>query len=543
MQVLAGSAYGLDSQQEADLGKAQTAVKNAEADLKAARGSAGTAGKPAKGSRAKLTVMRLDSAQKRLDEASVLLGDLPGDDAEVEALQTKYDAAAAGVAEVRAILNPGAPAKVKAPADTAGASDGGGGQAEASAAPKAARLDYKQEKLLKDAKWYVRETGNYTAKVSAVVARFDGDGPKPVHSEVRGALETAGTAWKKHELAAEYIGQLPAEHPDVRVVLDEVNQGGALIGALVSRLQAVDVELAKITGMEHYPNYDKDYELLRDLSGRYARFEITVQQPEKLAGIVSEDGQVLGEIQRIARTYLPLVEQKTDTGVKMEQAFDHFQTSRNQFAAALIEYKNGLPAAFEADLAEANKLADQGVSEGKPMYFGEFGGVEQRFGWAEQKLIVLRAFGEDEAKPYVERLAAVRGQIRERAKALEAQIIAENALPNDAYTGGDRDELVTYAKEAWAKEQAGAEVLAVRIPSQAWERDTRWQWSNGAFYKIDSSHVQVQLIVKHDETLAVIRPINLYRNHLKGDTVTASVLWGIDEDLGPRSYLLLEKIR
>jgi hypothetical protein len=537
-----GSAYGLDGQQAADLGKAQTAVKNGEADLSAARGSAGTAGKPAKGSRAKLTVMRLDSAQKRLDEASVLLAKLPGDDGEVGALQGRYDAAVLGVAEVRAILNPGAPAESgEAKEAAASGSDAGGGQKAES--PSVAKLDYKQEKLVKDARWYVRETEKYAGGAAEVVARLDGEGVKPVHSEVLGALEAVAMGWTKQKLAAEYIGQLPAGHPQVEPTAEAVRAGGDRLGALESRLKAVDVELSKITGMEHYPEYEKDYGLLRDLSGRYARFEITVQQPEKLARIIEEDGEVLKEIQRIARTYLPLVEQRTDTGVKMEQAFNHFQTSRSGFVGELIEYKNGLPAAFESDLKGANDLADQGVAEGKPGYFGENSGIAQRFGWAEQKLIVLRAFGEEEAKPYVERLEEVRGQIRERAKSLEAQIIAENALPNDAYVGGDRDELVKYAEEAWAEEQPGAEVLMARIPSQAWTRDTRWRWSSGAFYKIDASHVQVQLIVKHDEKLAVIRPINLSKNHLKGDTVAASALWGVDVEVGPRSYLLLEKVK
>ena len=107
----------------------------------------------------------------------------------------------------------------------------------------------------------------------------------------------------------------------------------------------------------------------------------------------------------------------------------------------------------------------------------------------------------------------------------------------------DRDELVAYATKAWAELQPDAQVLTARIPSQAWTRDTRWEWSNGAFYKIDASKVQVQLIVKHDDTLAVIRPVNLYKNHLKGDTVNAYPMDAIDEDLLPQRYLMLEKVK
>ncbi len=534
-------AYGLDDQEQADLDKAQTAVKNAEADLKAARGSAGTAENPAKGSRAKLTAMRLDSADKRLGEASDLLAKLPADDDEVKAVQAKYDAAAKGVAEVRAILNPEA-ADQK---DAADASDETGGEdapAGASPAQAAPKLDYKQEKLLKDAGWYVRETDNYAGSASAVVARLDAEGSKPVHSEVRAALETVATGWKKHALAVGYIEQLPAGHPQVQPTADEVKRGGELLGALESRLKAVDVELAKLTGMEHYPDFENDFALLRDFTGRYYSFQLVSQQPEKLAQVVSEDGQVLAEVKRIAQTYLPLVEQRTDEGGQIEKQFGHFQSQRNAFSGALIEYKQQLPAAFEADIKEATDLADQGVAEQKPLFFGKDSGIEQRLGWAEQKLLVLQAFSEEEAKPYVERIEAVRGQIRERAKALESQIIAGNTLPPDEFTGGDRDEVVRYAKDAWAKEQPDAEVLMERIPSQAWTRDTRWQWSNGAFYKIDTSKLQVQLIVKHDDKLAVSRPINIYKNHLKGDTVTAFPMDEIDDELRPQRFMLLEKV-
>ncbi len=534
-----GSVYGLD---EALLGKAENEVKNAEYDLKSARESAGTAANPAKGSRAKLTTMRLDSAQKRLDQAAVYLKELPADDASVSSVQGRYDTAAAGVAEVRAILNPSAPPKEAKPVESAPADAEGSGEAEPAPAPTVPKLDYKQEELLKNARWYVRETTGYTNAVAAVVARIDADGPKPVHSEIRDGLATVETAKKKHALAADYIAQLPAGHPQVQPVADQVTEAAALIGAQESRLRAVDVELAKLTGMEHYPNYDADFKLMQDLAGRYRSFGFTVQQPEKLAQVVQEDGQVLAEITRIAKTYVPLVEQKTDAGDQMERIFNHFQSSRNEFAAELVEYKKTLPAAFEADLKEAMDIADQGVAEQKPMFFGENSGIEQRFGWAETKLLVLRAFGEEEAKPYVTRLAEVRAQVREQAKSLEAKIIAENTLPPDRYTGGDRDVLVEYATKAWAEQQPDAQVLTACIPSQDWTRDTRWQWSNGAFYKIDASNVQVQLIIKHDDKLAVVRPVNLYKNHLKGDTVNAYPMDEAGEELQPRRYLMLEKV-
>jgi hypothetical protein len=103
--------------------------------------------------------------------------------------------------------------------------------------------------------------------------------------------------------------------------------------------------------------------------------------------------------------------------------------------------------------------------------------------------------------------------------------------------------LIELAKEAWARQQADAAVLTACIPSQAWERSTRWEWSAGAFHKVDKSHIQVQLIVKHDDKLAVIRPVNLYKNHLKGDSINAWSMDAIEDELIPQRYLLLEKVK
>lgn len=539
LTVTSTHVFALDETQQTNLDKAETVIKNAGADLDAARGSAGTVAKPAKGSRAKLTAMRLDSARERLKEAAELLGELPADDDAVKSVQEKHDAVTNGVSEVQAIITPKTEPEQEPSEDTGEAT----APAVAATAEPASKLHYTQEKLVKDANWYVRETNNYADAAAAVVAQMDAEGPKPVHSEVRAALNSIDTGKKKHALAVDYINQLPADHPQVKPTADAVKRAGDRLGALESRLRAEDVKLAKLTGMEHYPNFEQDFTLLQDLGRRYYDFHQTMQQPEKLAQVVAEDGQVLAEIQRIAKTYLPLVEQRTPQGERVEQQFGHFQTQRNKFAAELVAYKQELPALFEADLKEVTDLADEGVAKNSSMYFGKNSGVEQRFGWAEQKLLVMRAFSEEEAKPYAERLEQVREEVRQRAKSLEAQIIANNPLPDDNFEGEDRDVIVQLATDAWAKQQPGAEVLTVRIPSQAWARDTRWQWSNGAFYKIDSSSVQVQLLIKHDDKLAVVRPINLYKNHLKADTLTASPMDTIDEDLIPQRYVVRDKLQ
>jgi hypothetical protein len=50
-------------------------------------------------------------------------------------------------------------------------------------------------------------------------------------------------------------------------------------------------------------------------------------------------------------------------------------------------------------------------------------------------------------------------------------------------------------------------VLAVRFPSQQWNRETMWRYQNREWYRIDRSKLQAQLIVKRDAKLAAIQPV------------------------------------
>ncbi len=336
---------------------------------------------------------------------------------------------------------------------------------------------------------------------------------------------------------------LPSGHPDVAALAAEIQSKGDEIQALKSRLQAEDAKLRKITGMENYPNYKKDFDLLGSFSQRYGDFRFTVQHPKILAGVIEEDGQCLKEIRRIANTYAPLAAQKTAEGEAMEKRVAYVLKRRKRFSAQLEAYKATLPAAIEKDIAEATRIADEGVQNKKPMYFHRNSGIDQVLGFAEAKILVLKAFGDGSAAPFEKRLSEARKAIAKQAKSLEAEIIANNTLPLDAYKGADRAVLVQKAIDAWKKSQPDAKVLVAKIPEEAWEHEIYWKWWRGAFRKVDRSHIQVQLFVQYDDNLAVIRPINLYKNHLKGDTIDAYPFNEVDAELGPDYFFPLAKVK
>lgn len=550
--VAGGSVQASCAPVQAALQSAESLIRGAEADIRSAQGSAGTAARPAKGSRRKLTEMRLDSARQRLAKAAQLLGKYPASHAGAASLRKRQAAALKAITQIQAILDPGSASTGKKPAPVSkdggkkpvtGSGNGGTANGGAAGGAKARRLDYKQEKLLKDSRWYLRETQKYLKPATATLARLDGTGPKPVVAEVQGALASVGRAIPKYNLAVENIGQLPANHPDVAKVRKQIQELGQTLGAVKSRLQAESKRLQKLTGLASYPTYKKDFELLGAFSQRYGNLEMLKQQPEKLAQIIQEDANTIKEIQRIAKTYQTLADQKTPEGKSMAKRVLYVVGRRKTFARDLMAYKQTLPKAIERDLSEALRIAKEGVEKKRPLYFGENSGIAQQLGFAEKKILVLRAFSDAEARPWVEKMAAARKQIARSAKALQADIIANNQLPPDRYQDKDRAALIRLATETWAKEQKGAKVLAARIPSKAWARTTRWQWSSGAFRKVDYSKLQVQLIVQHDDKLAVVRPVNLFKDHLKGDTLTAAPFHKMSDELQPQSLLLLTKIR
>ncbi len=537
---------GLDEQQQAAHRAAQTALKAAQADLDAARSSAGTAGNPAKGARLRLTQTRLDSARQRLEQAAGVLGQLPAEDQAVKETRLAHEQATQAAAEIQAIINPPASSESGAAAKKDEAKSGSEAKADAgkpASAAAAPKLDYKQEELLRNARFNLREVAGGVEKAGSVVSALDAPDNKVVHGQVVSALATLEQAFTKLKHANDALAQLPASHPQVSPVVKAAAEAGEKLGAYQSRLQAQEKALGQLAGVGNYPRFDQDFTLLQELSRRYGDFAAVSQQPELLAQIIREDTQVMQEIQRIARTYLPLVEQKTDAGQRMEKLFNHFQSQRGGFATQLMEYRKTLPDAFQKDVDQVQKLVQQAVQEKKPAFFAPEGGVEQHLQFAQQKLLVMEAFGEEAAAPFKARMQQVRDQAKAQAKSLEEQIIAGNVLPNDNYKGADRDAIIAMAKEGWSHQQKDAKILKAVIPSESWTHDTRWRWTRDAFVKVDVSRIQVQLVIQHDGQLAVIQPVNIHKDHLQNDRLTGHPLREGSETPPPQAFLLLSKVK
>jgi hypothetical protein len=192
-------------------------------------------------------------------------------------------------------------------------------------------------------------------------------------------------------------------------------------------------------------------------------------------------------------------------------------------------------------LAEVRKIADQAVAEQKPLFFT--GGIPQQLGFAEEMLELCQSLDKKMAAALNKEVEQLKAYLKKTEHSLRTAIIAANTLPSDRYRGDDRATLEKKAADTWKKIEPDAEVLTVRLPNEKWKREILWRNQTGTWYKIDRSRMQAQVIVKHDDKLAEIRPINLWIDHLSQNALTGTPYHEKGEELQPSFLLSLEKVK
>jgi hypothetical protein len=70
-----------------------------------------------------------------------------------------------------------------------------------------------------------------------------------------------------------------------------------------------------------------------------------------------------------------------------------------------------------------------------------------------------------------------------------------------------------------------------------------WRYQNREWYLVDRSKVQAQVIVKRDAKIAEVHPVNIWKDHVNNDKVSAFPLFDAKEELSPQSLLLVEKVK
>ena len=526
--ILSGAAAMAAPAEERVLAAVDQQLRQIENNLKLAEETLGPEGTTAAASKAKLAAVRLGQAAAAMPAVEAALAPLAGDDQAVAALRARLATTAEAIKRLQERLS-GKPTAAGAVV----AGTGGSGQ----------KLDYRQEEQLRAADFNVREVeGNLQALQELVKAlRPIADQSTIDFRQVAAGMNTVANAERKAGFAEESLRQLPGDGKgveDVRRRLDEARQG---MGEAVAYLRPLHEKLLALVAPASYPQLPNDLRRLRDLAMMYNNPQVLQSRFEDGIVLLTQREAVAAESKRIAQLYQPLILQKTEEGKQVEGAINAFAANFQAFATAAEQRRGALPEEVRGELATAERLVAEAASSKNVLPFT--GGIPEAIARAEERLALLRLLDAEAEKALRGAVAATKAGIEQQQAALRATIIESTPVPPDRYGGSDRQILIERATASWQQLEKTAKVIKAVIPSEQWSRTTRWEYASGTWTLVDYSRLQVQLLVAHDEAKAVIRPINLTKDHQRGDELRAVPLDSLGDQLIPQRYLLLSKLK
>ncbi len=526
----------------ADVASANSSLKRAESNLELVDGSIGHLKSPPKGSAAKLAKMRLDGALGDIEAAKKKLEGLSG--AGVAEATKRYNEAVKLHKKLSDILTgaPPAPAPTPTPSPTP---DPAPDPKPDTDKPKTVKLGYPHADNFKNTLFTLRRVEADTASLTNLIEAL-----RPVkdqltinHRKTAGAMEKIKETRRQAGFVSTGLAKIPSNGEGVAEAGQRLANARSSVDRAEAYFKPLHAQLMNLINPANYPKYTEDLNRLSELSRAYNNLDYLFREQRAAAAETYGQLEVANaECVRIAQAYLRLMEQETELGKQIEIAGNNFLGGHAAFTAKAQEQAAGLPADIRKDLAEADQYANEAVQNQKPMWFT--GGIPQRMEWADDKLALYHVLDPKGAVAVQAEVDAMKASLAQRADSLKELIIRENPLPNDRYVGADREKAIAVAVSAWKIQEKDFELLTVRIPSEAWSRETKWTYSNGTWYFVDKSTLQIRLIVadKANPAQAIDRPINVRMDHQKGDALIGVPMRSFDEELQPNEYLLRDKI-
>ena len=510
----------------ADIDKVNGLLRRAESNLESVAANLANRTSPPGGSAGKLLASRLEQALGDITPARELLEKIPAGTEGREEAVARYTAAANEYNRLRAIMtgsNEPAPAQ----------------QTEGT------KLNYQQEETLSGARFNLREVEAGANQLTTALEKLREveDQLKIDFREVDGLLGVVENARRKSGFVKDALDKLPADGLGVPEVRQALVNADAKVTTAADFLRPLNEKLRKLIDPANYPEFEADRKRLSELSVMFGNPMVFQTNRLLAAETIAESQAAMDECVRIAQKYTRLMDQRTDQGKAIEGVGNSFLRRHAEFMATAETERVALPDAIREDLNKALKDANHAVAEQKPLWFT--GGIPQVMGFAEERVVLLEALDEELGKQMRAEYEETQKQLQTQADSLRELIIRENRMPRDAFAGEDREKAIKTALSAWKIQQEEFEVLAVRIPAESWARETKWTYSNGTWYFVDRSKLQVRLIVADHENpeLAIDRPINIWKDHQKGDSMIGTPLFGFKDKLQPSDYLLKTNVK
>ena len=435
----------LHSHRATDVAQVNAHLKRAEANLELVNGSIGHLTEAPKGSAGKLARVRLDQAFGDVEAARKLLEGLEGEG--VAEAAARHKAARELYDKLDGILSGETPKPApegeepEATEDPPKQEKSKGGEKQDPAKPSDQRpatvkLGYPHADNFKNTLFTLRRVEGDLGGVMKLLEEL-----RPVtdqlsiqHRTVAGAVATITETRRQAGFVKDGLAKIPKNGEGVAEAQERLAGALASLDTAEAYLQPLNAQLAKFIDPANYPEFQSDVKRLRELSAAYANPELLFRdQRSRAAEALTQGEAAKAECIRIGQVYARLMEQGTEQGKSIEAAGNNFLGQYEAFLAAAAQQKASLPADIRADLAEADRMANEAVQNQKPLWFT--GGIPQRLEWVDDKFALYTALDPNGAATLGQEVEAMKTSLDERANSLRELIIRENPLPNDTYAG------------------------------------------------------------------------------------------------------------
>lgn len=415
---------------------------------------------------------------------------------------------------------------------------------QATAARAQSQLDYQQRqtfKLADDNLYQVEANLEQVAKdVEAATAKDSSKGQSGIN-----ALS------KYLKYANDQLAKLPAANPDVQALAKRAAAGAEAIERLKATLSA------RVSGTQGAANaeadaFEADVDKLtqwgRDFSDPPNLFH---RRPDDALLLVRNMANVDAEWKAIQGRWPALLETKNHEpdARKIQAASDFFKRSFTSFQAAVTLQGQELPAETDAMFERVQALLERAVAEKNPLLITN--GVAQEIEGIERNVRLFVGINPTAGAAFEKRLNELRVQVKQSQESLREAIIQSNQPPQEQYAGDDVAALRDQVKAKWKQTHPNTEILAVVFNTSGWNRVTRWEWqlhsgatgdiTSGSWRKVDYDVIQPKVIIAFDERLAVVYPVDVYKDHMQGGQIAIKP-WDMAAEPDVRSMVLLERV-
>jgi hypothetical protein len=293
-------------------------------------------------------------------------------------------------------------------------------------------------------------------------------------------------------------------------------------------------------------DFPEDLKKMQEIAQTYVNSTKFESEPDVAIENLKQIPGARAEGKRLAEKYAELMKGNDIDARNMKNQLKRFDEFVTKYEEAAKQYAADAPAKIEQSLNEALTMGKEAVENKRHLYFSPKGGIQQKLNQAQARADVLAALEPDSqsTKDVQAKMASAREEIGKMKASLNDEIVASNQVPRDSYNGPDKAKLVELVKSKWGEANVPGDVLRSGINSSTWKRDTRWKWDgHDTFNKSDTSKLQGYVITKTDDTHAAIHYIDLTKDHLAEDKVTASFFGDPKKEADVSDRLLVKNVK